>query len=183
MGKDKDQESAAVARIEGIVADSPFDVATLAGDVRDCMLEIVKHRPKPWSAMSEDDQLDVARAIEYAARDIVTKVAEAVALATNANSPIRAIVEGFGEKQGGGIKASLKIKTIDGDDEDLARAIINLHKSTGKVVMITLASAADYLGERSEFEPTPDQSGLDFEAGSDVIKPEENEDGDDAATG
>ena len=53
-----------------------------------------------------------------------------------------------------------------------------LHASEqGKVVMITLASAQDFMGERGEFEAEPDQNGLDFEAGSDVVEAEGDEEG------
>lgn len=179
MAKKPESENPALDAIEDIVADSIVEADTLAGDVRDCLLEIIKHRPKPWGQMTEAEQNDTARTIEYASRDLVTKVVEAIAAKQAENTPIRAILESYTEKDG--IKAALKIKTIG--EDDAAVAVVSLHKARGKVVMITLASAQDYMGERGEFEADPDQAGLEFEAGSDVIDGEPFDAGDEELEG
>lgn len=173
MAKDKDEGMPVLEKMEAIVGESLIESDTLAGDIRDCLLDIVKTRPKPWSQLTEAEQNDVARALEYAARDLVTKTVEAIAAKQAENNPIRAILESYVEKDG--IKASLKIKTLG--EEDAEAAVVSLHKARGKVVMITLASAQDFMGERGEFEAEPDQNGLDFEAGSDVVEAEGDEEG------
>lgn len=173
MTKDKDEGIPVLEKMEAIVGESLIESDTLAGDIRDCLLDIVKTRPKPWSQLTGAEQNDVARALEYAARDLVTKTVEAIAAKQAENNPIRAILESYVEKDG--IKASLKIKTMG--EEDAEAAVVSLHKARGKVVMITLASAQDFMGERGEFEAEPDQNGLDFEAGSDVVEAEGGEEG------
>lgn len=173
MAKDKDEGMPVLEKMEAIVGESLIEADTLAGDIRDCLLDIVKTRPKPWSQLTEAEQNDVARALEYAARDLVTKTVEAIAAKQAENNPIRAILQSYVEKDE--IKASLKIKALG--EEDAEAAVVSLHKARGKVVMITLASAQDFMGERGEFEAEPDQNGLDFEAGSDVVEAEEGDEG------
>lgn len=157
-----EEVSPATERLEAIVRESEFSPETLAGDVRDTMLELFRSRPKPWSAMTEAEQNDVVRALEYASRELVLKAVDAIR-STGTESPIRAILESYNEKDG--IKAALKIKTMG--EQDGEAAVLALHKARGKMVLVTLASADDYLGDRGDPAILPDQSGLDFEAGAD----------------
>ena len=152
----------ALDRLSAIAEQAEFDPSTLAGDIRDTLLEIFKHRPKPWLAMTEEEQQDVGRALEYASREIVGKAVHGIR-SEGFESPVRAILEGYTDK--GDVKATLKIKTMD--DEDANHAIMTLHRARGKMVLITIASPDDYLGERRPFEAAPDQEGLRFEAGED----------------
>jgi len=158
-----EEVSPATERLEAIVQESEFSPDTLAGDVRDTMLDLFRSRPKPWSAMTEAEQNDVVRALEYASRELVLKAVDAIR-STGTESPIRAILESYNEKDG--IKAALKIKTMG--EQDGEAAVLALHKARGKMVLVTLASADDYLGDRGDPAIMPDQSGLDFEAGADV---------------
>ncbi len=151
--------------IEAIADGAEFDAATLVGDVRDCLLDIVRNRPKPWQQMTSGEQADVARTIEYAAKTTVQKMLDTIIAAQNGITPIRAILESYAEKDG--IKAQLKIRAMT--DEQSEAAIVGLHKARGKIVTITVADDKDFDGEREEFEPDPDQGGLEFEAGSDEI--------------
>ena len=147
----------------GIIATSaPLQSGTLAGDVRDTLLDLLKTRPKPWDAMTEAEQSDIGRALEYAARELVKNVVDTIR-SDGVESPVKAILESITDK--GDIKITLKVKTTD--DADAAGAILALHKARGKLVIITAASANDYLGERQPFAAAPDQPGLGFEAGSD----------------
>ena len=157
----------AIDRLGGIVGDSEFDPATLAGDVRDTILDLYKARPKPWSQLSQAEQQDVIRTIEYAARELVQKTVDTIRSAGQVD-PIHAILESYAEKDG--IKAALKIKTM-GEDDALA-AVASLHKARGKMVLVTIASAEDYLGDRGDAETDADQPDLAFEAGSDEAQPE-----------
>jgi hypothetical protein len=153
----------AIDRMGAIVADSEFDAATLVGDIRDCMIDIIKSRPKPWIQLSNAEQHDVVRQVEYAAREMVAKAVDLVR-ADGKDAPIKAILESYAEKDG--IKATLKIKTM-GEDDSLA-AVAALHSARGKMVLITKASADDYSGQRAEAMTDPDQPGLEFAPTSDV---------------
>ena len=151
--------SLAAQRLGIIASSAPLQSGTLAGDVRDTLLDLFKTRPKTWGQMTEAEQSDIGRALEYAARELV-KGAVDVIRADGVESPVKAILEGFADK--GDVKASLKVKT--GDEDDANRTILSLHKWRGKLVLVTLASADDYMGESRGFEPAPDQAGLEFEA-------------------
>jgi hypothetical protein len=159
--KDESETNLASERLENIVDEAALDTTTLAGDIRDTLLDLFKTRPKPWSKMVEDEQQDVARALEYAARELVNKTVEIVKAAGKDN-PVKAILEGYADK--GDIKATVKVKTV-GDDEALA-AVAQLHQMRGKLILLTLASPADYMGERSPADTDPDQAPL-FAGGTD----------------
>lgn len=157
-GEHEEEISLATARLESIVDDSEFDTATLVGDLRDCMIDIIKSRPKPWSQLSNAEQHDVARAVEYAAKVMVGRAVDLI-VANSKDDPIKAILEGYAEKDG--IKATLKIKTMS--EEDALAAVAGLHKARGGMVLISKASVDDYSGERREVTTDPDQPDLTFE--------------------
>jgi len=148
----------AAKRLGVIASSAPLQTGTLAGDVRDTLLDLYKTRPKTWSQMTEAEQQDIGRALEYAARELVKGVVDTIRT-DGQEAPVRAILEGYTDK--GDVKAALKIKT--GDEEDANRTILALHKARGKMVLITIASPDDYLGEREALHVDPDQSGLKFE--------------------
>lgn len=165
---DSDEVSLSVQRMEDTATDFELgETKFLVAGARDFLLEQIKMRPKPWSATSEKDQIDVAAACEHAAVELVRKIKEA--LATEGKQPIRALLESYVEKDG--IKVSLKVKTFS--DEEALAAIVGLHNARGKHVMITVASVDDYRGDRPA-ATDPDQPGLGFEAGNDAY------DGDDS---
>lgn len=152
--------NAAARRLGVIATTAPLQSGTLAGDVRDTLLDMFKTRNKTWSQLSEAEQQDIGRALEYAAREVVKGVVDTIR-SDGHDAPVRAILEGYTDK--GDVKAQLKIKTINEDDAN--RTILALHKARGKMVLITIASADDYLGERGALATDPDQPGLEFEAG------------------
>lgn len=133
----------------------------IVADTTARLLDLFKHRPKPWSELSQTEQRDLAAALESNAKEIVRQIAEAVA--RDGREPIRAILESYAEKDG--IRVTLKVKPFD-EDEALA-AVVGLHKAQGKNVLITVASADDYHEAPARDESEPDQPALGFEAGSD----------------
>lgn len=162
-------------RLGLIATGAQLSAGTLAGDLRDTMLDLFKSRPKPWSQMLEGEQNDVARAIEYAARELVMGAVAAIR-ADGQESPVKAILEGYSDK--GTITATLKVKTMDEDGASLA--VAQLHRARGKLVLVTIASADDYLGERGEVEIPADQGGLSFESGTDAEPPPPEDEGEQA---
>lgn len=157
-----EQHESALGRMEQAATDLALRATSgLVFDVRDFLLDQIKARPKPWSATSQDEQRDIAAACEHIAKELVRKVIEAIA--SDGRTSIRALLVSYGEKDG--IEVKLKVKTFD-DDEALA-AVVGLHQAQGKHVMITVASADPYAGDRREAQTEPDAPELSFEAGSD----------------
>lgn len=173
--KKKDAGEQEMSRIEQIVADAKLGTSTLAGDLRDAMLDVRKTQGKPWSEMTSDEQETVGRGFEYTAREIVEKCVEIVGEAMLAEKPIRAILDKYTDSKSG-IVATMSVRLPE-DDE--GAGILALHNAQGKAVMITPASPKDFGGESQEFEPDPDQNDMDFEAGSDEVEPDAP-DGDEA---
>lgn len=169
MAKDKknagDQE---MSRIDQVVADAKLGTATLAGDLRDAMLDIRKTQGKPWPEMTHDEQESVGRGFEYTARELVEKCVEIVGEALLAGKPIRAILDKYTDSKNG-IVATMSIRLPEDDDGE---GILALHQAQGKLMMLTPASPQDFGGESEPFEADADQSDMEFEAGSDEVEPD-----------
>lgn len=169
-----------MTRVEQIIAEAKADLGTttLAGDLRDAMLEVRKTQGKPWSEMVADEQETVGRGFEYTARELVERVVEIVGEAMLAEKPIRAILDKYTDGKNG-ISATLAIRLSEEDD---GSGIVALHKAQGKMMMLTPASPNDFSGESEEFEPDADQGAMEFEAGSDEVEPDgETPDADEAS--
>lgn len=159
------EHTTAIDRMENMVDELDLGTDELVFDVRDFLLETIKARPKPWSGTSQAEQRDVAAACEHAAKELVRKVAEAIA--SNGVQSIRVLLTKV--NMGTDIVISGKVKTFGEDEED--RAVLQLHRAIGKHVMLTRASADDYTGEGREAATDPDEPNFGFEGDS--------EDGDD----
>lgn len=151
----------ALDRMEAIATDLELNTDELVFDVRDFLLDTIKARPKPWSATSQAEQRDVAAACEHAAKELVRKVAEAIA--ANGVSSIRVLLTKV--NMGADIVISGKVKTFGEDEEDAA--VLALHRAIGKHVMLTRASADDYMGGSREAETEPDEPDFGFEGDDD----------------
>lgn len=155
------EHTTAIERMENMVDELTLNTDEMVFDIRDFLLDTIKARPKPWSATSQAEQRDVAAACEHAAKELVRKVAEGIA--SNGVQSIRVLLTKV--NMGTDIVISGKVKTLAEDEED--RAVIQLHRAIGKHVMLTRASADDYVGEGREAATDPDEPGLGFEAGDD----------------
>lgn len=151
------EHTTAIDRMENMVDELDLGTDELVFDVRDFLLETIKARPKPWSGTSQAEQRDVAAACEHAAKELVRKVAEAIA--SNGVQSIRVLLTKV--NMGTDIVISGKVKTFGEDEED--RAVLQLHRAIGKHVMLTRASADDYTGEGREAATDPDESDFGFE--------------------
>lgn len=130
----------------------------IGANLRDTMLDIFRHRHKPWSAMSQDEQQDLGRAVDFSVKECLRRVAEVVAADRRAS--ISAKLERYQDK-GGEITAAVKI--MGADDH----TVLALHRASGKVVLIITADADEYLGG-PDVRTDPDAPDLPFAAGSDV---------------
>lgn len=155
------QHSTAIERMENMADDLEIDTSEMVFDVRDFLLDTIKARPKPWSATSQAEQRDVAAACEHSAKQLVRKVAEAIA--TNGQEAVRVLLTKVA--MGSDIVISGKVKAFGEGEED--RAVALLHHSLNKHIMVMPASADDYAGGDREAETDEDQTDFGFEAGDD----------------
>jgi hypothetical protein len=153
---------------------SRFASATLVGDIRDVILEVIKHRPRPWSQLSRDEQNDVATAAEYAAKTVVTRACELIA--SNGRVSLNAKFEGYSDKAGE-LKGTLKFVEVDDD------GVLALHKASGQMVVLITADPTAFMGERRPPNIEEDQLGLTFEKESDEPMPRPADDSDLAEAG
>jgi hypothetical protein len=150
-GVNTDALEAAAERAELIAA-------SLVGDMRDAMMEVFKHRPKPWSQMLAGEQKDVATALEYAAKIVVNKAV--LALAAEDRPSIKAVFKGYADKAG---ELTGTIKFVDVQDDD----VLALHRASGKTILLVVADSQAFTGQRREADVQEDQTGMDFEASGD----------------
>jgi hypothetical protein len=135
--------------LEDALGESVVDLRSARGDLRDAMLEAFKRRPKPWSQMLEKEQRDVISALNNGAELIVQKIARLIASAGRVQ--IAATVDSVTIKDG--IKATVKAPYT-------ADNLHNLGSAQGKQILIVVADAGDYMGQRREPKATPDQAPL-----------------------
>jgi hypothetical protein len=125
-------------------------------DLRDRILQMYKDRQNPWHKMSEDEQRDVAAAVENMVIDSIQAIAEEIA--SSGNHAIRCLLESYTEKDG--IKVAMKVAAV-GDESE--RAVMFLHNARGGYVMVTKAKIDEYIGDR-EADIDPDAPEIDFDA-------------------
>lgn len=154
----------AMADVRDIAAES------LAGDLRDAMLEQFKHRPKPYSQLTAIEQRDVNAALELSAKTFARKAVNLIAAADRPS--VRAKMK---KQANDGSKIVVTLEVAGAGDE----VVLALHHALGKDVLIVTADASDFSGQRRGPDVEEDQGDLlGFEAGSDAIP---NDDSDLAA--
>lgn len=139
-------------RATEVIETAPLDIASLGGDLRDMMLELFKHRPKPWDAMLEDERRGIVRNLKSAVDDALAEVARVIA--AEGRDFIMARLDKFTAK-GGKYQATL----IAQGEADLAMEFARLD---GHAVLIISADAEAYQGSRSEPDIPADQPPLEF---------------------
>lgn len=164
------QHTLAVDRIERMAEEVMLNSDELVFDLRDTLLEIIKTRPKPWSGTSQAEQRDVAAALEIAAKELVRKTVELIA--SNGTASIRVLLTKF-NMSGTEMVITGKVKCHDERERD--DAIKTLSHSLNKHVMLTRASAEDYVQGEREAETDLDEPGFGFEGGDDDEQEEEQE--------
>jgi hypothetical protein len=143
-----------LARLERLVDDAEFETGTAFGDLRDTILDLFKHRPKLWSAMSKGEQQDAIRAVEAAAKRIIGKVV--IVVAEDESDTIQATFLGNFNVKSEAIEAKLK---IDGVDADVLSAV---YKLSGHRVVIVSADDKRFMSARKAPEVDEDQLGMTF---------------------
>ncbi|HEV2540244.1 MAG TPA: hypothetical protein VGU03_11105 [Frateuria sp.] len=122
---------------------------TMTGDLMAALIDEMKTMPRPWPAMSEQDQQDV---IYRAQERVQSAIAQAVNIIASDNRPtIVATVESVTVKEG--IKAVLTLPKSDQQRHDLFDA-------AGQAVLLVVAGRAPYSGGADQVQADPDQPSL-----------------------
>jgi hypothetical protein len=156
------QHNAAIDAMGNITEALQVSADEAVFDLRDFLLEQIKHRPKPWSATSQAEQRDVAAQCEHAAKEAVRQIVEAVA--ARGVDPIRVLLTKV-NAGGDDIVITGKVKFLDAEPTERDQSILSLHHAIGKFVMLTRATVEDYAGQGREAETDADEPPLNFEAG------------------
>lgn len=154
----------AIERMEQLGETLELDTGSLVAGTRDFLLDIIKSRPKPWSASSQAEQRDVAAACEQLAIGLVRQIVEIVR--SDGREPVRVLLTKV--MMGDDIQITGKLKPMSEDEEEAA--VIALHHARGKHVLLTVASVDDYRTEHREAETEPDERPLPFEAGGEEVE-------------
>lgn len=129
---------------------------TLTGDVRDFVLDRIRHEQdkRPWDQRSEAEQRDTIHRVETMARDLVVRAVELIA--AEGRRTIKATLEQVTIKDG--IKATVTLSKFDPQRHCLMDA-------QGASILIVVADADEFTGERAEVQVKPDQAELIGDAG------------------
>lgn len=124
---------------------------TLTGDLRDCLLDFMKHEknPLPWNMRPESQQREVIEKITKCVQTAVEKVVNIIA--ADGRTTIVGKLEKLTIKDG--IKAEISL----GQSDPQRHSLID---SQGDVVLLVVANADAYTGEKKAALPDPDQPRL-----------------------
>ncbi len=141
-------------RLNRIVEEAEFDTGTALGDLRDCIIDLFKHRPKVWSAMSQSEQQDTIRAVEKMGQQIMRKMV--LVIAQDESESIQGTLDPKFSVKGDSIELKVKVDHIDGDVLLLAYELAD-HK-------VVLVSADDkrFSSQRRDVPTDPDQLPMTF---------------------
>ena len=148
-----------------------FQLDTLAGDIRDWMLERLRWEQdkRPWTERSEDEQQNTIDEAFAHSKLIVSRAVRMIA--ADKRDPISARVKDV-KADGDKIQASVIIDKTDPDRHALFDA-------AGSSVFMMVIDPEDYEGEREPHPINPDQGELQIDPDTgEVIEPEGG--GDDA---
>lgn len=147
MAKSSASPAATEPRQEPIV----FAAETAAGDIRDFILDRLKHdhKPLPWTMRPEQEQRDLVAQAETAAKRIVNMLVETIA--ADGKPVLRGTLVKVLVKDG--LKAQIDMLMSD----PLRHKLID-HQ--GRTVFVAIADAENYEGARGDVNVQPDQSSL-----------------------
>lgn len=128
------------------IDEGAFNLETLRGDIRDGLLARLKTQPKPWSVMSETEQQTLIDGCDRLADNLVRKAVDM--LAANGRDTIQGTLEQYTHKDE--IKAVIKIGNHAENTESLREMV-------GGRVLIVSSDPSQFLGQKDEAKPDPDQ--------------------------
>jgi hypothetical protein len=157
------EEQRAIAR----EAANTLAANTLVGDIRDWMLNRLRWEQdrRPWDQRSEADQKLTVQTVEEAVRDMVDKAVQVMAAA--GQPTITGTLESVMIKDG--IKATVVLNKHNAER-------MKLYDAQGGVVLIVIADAEAFHGEKAPVKIVRDQKDI-----SDVLAEHSSDDADQAA--
>ncbi len=128
--------------LEDSIARATVDLAakTLKGDVRDKILELFRHRPKPWEQMLEAERRDLAFSIDTFAAEMIYRACALVAAGGRVTAPAQLAVF---QQKGREVTAKLELAAEP-------TIIAQLTKACGHDVQILFVDPKPYQGQRKE---------------------------------
>jgi hypothetical protein len=136
---------------------------TLKGDLRDFVLDRIKHKPKVWQQMTESEQRDLIHETESAVSDIIRRAVHIIA--AEGRQAITATLEQVTVKDG--IKAVATLSKHDPFRHELVDA-------QGKAILIVVADASAHMGQQEEAKPDADEPQLPMDDDEPVFDNTEN---------
>lgn len=152
-----------LARLTTLVIESDFETGTAFGDLRDCVLDLFKHRPKLWDAMIPSEKADTIRHVEGVAREIIRKVV--LVVAQDDSDTIQGTLDKKWTVNGETLEMKVKIDSIDNE------TLIDTLKLAGHPVVLVSADSKRFMSTRRNIDPGSDQVAMTFV--SDTPKPAE----------
>lgn len=141
-------------RLTRIAGEADFETGTALGDLRDVLLDLFRHRPKLWSAMSAGEQQDMARHVEKVAQQVLRKVVVSIAQEDMEN--IQATFLGDFSVKGESIQAKIKIDHVDGE------SLLAAYALAGHKIIIVSADEKRFAAQRRDVDIMPDQLPMTF---------------------
>lgn len=126
---------------------------TMTGDLRDCILDFMKHdkNPLPWNAQGEEAQRETIAKVEKAVNMAVEKAVQII------SSEGRTVVEGLLKKFDAADSGAIKLTVTIASNHPLRHAVLD---SRGQPIMLVVAGKQAYEGERAPVAIDPDQKVL-----------------------
>ena len=117
--------------------EATIEAPTLLGDIRDALLDRLRTMPKPWPAMSEEEQKELIEGCGRTAAHLVSEAVRAVAS------------QGFPTISGKLVKAQIKDAMqlqVDVSRHDMQR--LTVIDSVGRPVLLVIEEPEMFAGER-----------------------------------
>lgn len=139
-------------RLTSIAIGAQFEAGTAFGDARDCILDLFKHQPKSWSAMTPSEKNSAVKVVEAAARQIVHKVV--LVVAQEESNTVQGTLDKKWIVNGEVIELKIKLEQIDND------TLFDVHKLGGHRVVIVSADDKRFMSARGSQDQGTDQIDL-----------------------
>lgn len=143
-----------IARLTSLVENAEFEGGSAFGDLRDCILDLYKQRPKLWSAMPPSEQTDLVRHIEGIAKQVLEKVV--LVIAQEDDLTIEGTLLPAFNVKGESVEVKIKLDHVLADD------LPDIYRLTGHKVVIVDASSKRFMSARREHNLGKDQPDLPF---------------------
>jgi hypothetical protein len=140
-----------LSHYEALASDRELDPRQLVGDIRDTILDFMRHKPKPYDQLPENEQRDLAWDIESGVGILVRRAVALIAAEDRPSVPATL-------KQVTGKNGSYKVSLEAVGTPEMAAALARLD---GHEVLIISSDSEPYAG-RAPAATRPDQMPMEF---------------------